>query len=144
MKKLLAVVLGMFLCSAVFGATLEEGVAAHKKGDYQTAAKILRELADGGETIAQFILGGMYFDGKGLTQDHGEAFFWMTIALKRASTPDLQEFIGKCRDRAAAKLTQEKRDEVQARCTKWEEEFAKKQPAASPEVHQHEDGHQHQ
>lgn len=143
MKKILAMVLGVFLCATVFGATLDEGIAAHQKGDYQTAAKILRELAEEGEAMAQFILGGMYSDGKGLAQDHGEAFFWMTLAIKRASTADLQAFIGKCLDLTSTKLTQEKRDEIQARCTKWEEEFSKKHPACPASAHQHEDGHQH-
>lgn len=143
MKKILMVILGVFLCSTVFGATLDEGVAAHQKGDYQTAAKILRELADEGEVLAQFILGGMYSDGKGMAQDHGEAFFWLTLASKRATTPDLQTFIGKCLDTTSPKLTQEKRDEILARCTKWEEEFAKKHPACPAGEHQHEEGQQH-
>ncbi|HOT28103.1 MAG TPA: hypothetical protein PLU72_07925 [Candidatus Ozemobacteraceae bacterium] len=143
MKKILTVVLGVFLCSTLFGATLDEGVAAHQRGDYQTAAKILRELAEDGDVLAQFILGGMYSDGKGMAQDHGEAFFWLTLASRRASTADLQTFIGKCLDITSAKLTQDKRDEIQTRCTKWEEEFAKKHPACPADVHQHEDGHQH-
>lgn len=139
MKKMLVLVAcGLFLCSSVFGVTLEEGVAAHQHGDYPAAAKILRELSDQGDARAQLILGGMYSDGKGVTQDHAEAYFWLSLALSHDALPELHDYIVKCRDLALSRITPVQRDEVHARCAKWLEEFEKRQPADHQHQHQHE------
>ncbi len=148
MKKLvMAVVCLLMACPAVFGATLEEGIAAHKTGDYVMAGKILRELAEDGDPRAQFILGGMYSDGKGFAQDQAEAYFWMTNALSLAFTDDLRTYIAKCREMTEKKLTPAQCSELQERSRKWQEEFAKhtcpNHPAKSPPQHDHEHGDAH-
>ena len=80
MKKLCLVVLALFLCSSVFGATLAEGVAAYKNKDYPAAFKIIRELAEQGDADAQNNLGNMY-DQKatvspGTTRKPRSGFAW--------------------------------------------------------------------
>jgi hypothetical protein len=50
-------------------AGLEEGFAAYKRGDYMTALKEWRPLANAGNPIAQASLGGMYANGQGVPQD---------------------------------------------------------------------------
>ena len=47
------------------------GVNAYRRGDYATALRILRELAEQGNADAQFNLGVMYAKGQGVTQDYG-------------------------------------------------------------------------
>jgi hypothetical protein len=47
----------------------EEGVAAYKRGDYATALKKWRPLAEAGDATAQYNLGVMYANGYGVPQD---------------------------------------------------------------------------
>ena len=55
---------------------LGEGLAAYKRGDYATAMRLLRPLADQGAVLAQLSLGVMYANGKGAPQDLGQAATW--------------------------------------------------------------------
>ncbi len=54
-------------------AGFDEGVAAYKRGDYATAFREWRPLAEQGKTRAQTKIGFMYYDGQGVPQDYGEA-----------------------------------------------------------------------
>jgi TPR repeat protein len=55
-----------------FGA----GVAAYDRGDYETALKTLRPLAEEGNPAAQSDLGVMYEKGQAVPQDYKEAARW--------------------------------------------------------------------
>ena len=57
-------------------APLEEGNGAYMHGDYATAERLLRPLAEQGNAIAQFDLGGMYYHGRGVPQDYATALMW--------------------------------------------------------------------
>src|SRR5688500_337107 len=59
---------------------LEDATAADDRGDYATAVRLLRELADEGNDCAQFKLGGMYDDGRGVAQNDAEALKWYRLA----------------------------------------------------------------
>jgi len=63
-------------------AGFDEGLAAYKRGDYATALKEWRPLAEAGDATAQFILGGMYAKGQGVPQDYGEAAKWYRKAAE--------------------------------------------------------------
>jgi uncharacterized protein len=54
----------------------EEAEAAYKNGDYETAFRLSRELAQQGDAIAQSRLGLMYRDGHGAPQDDQQAVEW--------------------------------------------------------------------
>lgn len=56
------------------------GVAAYESGDYTTALQLLRPLAEHGSSEAQFYLGLMYREGKGITQDYVEAVRWFRLS----------------------------------------------------------------
>jgi len=51
-------------------------LAAHQRGDYATALKSFRPLAEQGVAEAQFGLGFMYGEGLGVSQDYAEAMKW--------------------------------------------------------------------
>ena len=53
-------------------AGLDEADRAYIRGDYATALKEDRALAEQGDVDAQFILGAMYDNGKGVPQDYAE------------------------------------------------------------------------
>ncbi len=57
-------------------AGFDEGVAAAKRGDYATALREWRPLAEQGNANAQFNLGLIYSKGRGVPQDYAEAARW--------------------------------------------------------------------
>ena len=89
-----------FLTSALLGASfysihstawaniqetqLKQGVAATEKGDFQTAFKLWLPLAEQGNAKAQFNLGLMYDNGKGVKQDDAEAVKWYRKAAEQS------------------------------------------------------------
>ncbi len=64
-------------------AGYDEGVAAYKRGDYATALREFRSLADQGNANAQFSLGIMYSNGLGVPQDYAEAVKWSRKAAEQ-------------------------------------------------------------
>jgi TPR repeat protein len=66
----LAAVLSVFLVLAAGDARagFDEGLAAYERGDYATALRELRPLAEQ-DAAAQFLLGLMYDEGRGVPQD---------------------------------------------------------------------------
>jgi TPR repeat protein len=66
----------LLLATTSFGADFATGVSAYQKGDYATAAKEWRPLAEKGSPEAQFNLGLLYADGQGVPQDYSEARTW--------------------------------------------------------------------
>lgn len=81
---LISVLVILYLClSPISYAGVDEGLAAHKKGDYQTALKEIRPLAEEGNRSAQHILAVMYYKGDGVKQDNITAFKWFEKAAKQ-------------------------------------------------------------
>jgi uncharacterized protein len=60
----------------------EEAIAASKRGDYATAMRLLRPLAEQGIADAQDTLGFMYEWGHGAPKDKAEAAKWFAKAAK--------------------------------------------------------------
>lgn len=68
-------------------ADFQAGLDAYKKGDYVTAAKEWRPLAEAGDPAAQFDLGLLYLDGHGVPESPAEAANW----FRRAAEQDYTE-----------------------------------------------------
>ncbi len=64
-------------------AGFDEAVAAYKRGDYATAIREWRPLAEQGNAKAQFNLGVMYDRGLGVPQDYAEAVKWYRKAAEQ-------------------------------------------------------------
>ena len=60
----------------------QQGVEAYAAGDYQRAANIWLIEAYEGSADAQFNLGVMYIEGRGMEQSRDEAIFWFTKAAR--------------------------------------------------------------
>jgi len=60
--------------------------AAYQKGDYETALRLGRPLADEGDARAQSILGLMHYRGRGVPKDAGEAVTWFRQAADQGDT----------------------------------------------------------
>jgi len=59
---------------------IDAGLAAHHRGDYETALKEWHPLAEQGYASAQYNLGLMYGNGQGVPQDYKEAVKWWRLA----------------------------------------------------------------
>ncbi len=64
-------------------AGVEEGVAAYDRGDYATALREWRPLAEQGNAVAQYNLGLMYARGHGVPQDFAKALQWWSMAAEQ-------------------------------------------------------------
>jgi uncharacterized protein len=64
-------------------ALVDLGFDAYKSGDYATALKLLRPLADKGFPIPQFYLGLMYANGQGVPRNDAEAVSWYRKAADK-------------------------------------------------------------
>ena len=59
---------------------------AYDRQDYETAYKLLTPLGEQGHAFAQFNLGTLYSEGKGVPQDHKEAVKWFRLAADQGDT----------------------------------------------------------
>ena len=89
MKNILyTIILSFLLLSCDITVTnttgdFQAGLDAYQAGDYATALKEFRSLAEQGNVDAQYNLGLMYAKGKGVTQDYKEAVKWYLIAAEQ-------------------------------------------------------------
>jgi len=80
--KLILIFTFLFLIgsSPVYADNLQDGVAAYQRQDYKEAAKWYRLSAEQGTAEAQFNLGLIYANGRGVPQDHKEAVKWFRLS----------------------------------------------------------------
>lgn len=64
---------------------VQQGYEAAVRGDYQTAFKLWLPLAEQGEADAQYNLGVMYDNGRGVKQDDFEAVKWYRKAAEQGT-----------------------------------------------------------
>ena len=64
-------------------ADYQAGLSAYQRGDYATALKEWRPLAEQENADAQNNLGAMYVNGQGVTKDDTEAFKWLKRAAEK-------------------------------------------------------------
>jgi TPR repeat protein len=76
-------------------ADIEKVTALHayQSGDYATARRILRPLADQGDAVAQSRLGDLYARGQGVSQDYVAAVSWYRKAADQGAA-DAQSSLG--------------------------------------------------
>ncbi|MDF3074106.1 MAG: hypothetical protein K0S54_1773 [Alphaproteobacteria bacterium] len=72
---------------------MEDAATAYERGDYATAFRLLRVLAERGDVVAQVQLGVMYQNGEGVRQNPAEATKWFRIAAEQGD-PRAQLNIG--------------------------------------------------
>jgi uncharacterized protein len=82
---LLAFVLSPSLSAPVAAESAEDGITAYGRGDYATAVRLLRPLAEQDQSSfadrittanAQYLIGTMYYLGNGVPQDYVQALIW--------------------------------------------------------------------
>jgi TPR repeat protein len=73
---------GIFAASAVAGP-LEDGMVAYQEKDYLKAIQLWRPLAQAGNAEAQYRLGVMYAEGRGVAPNDAEAALWFERAAEQ-------------------------------------------------------------
>jgi len=71
-----ALLMLVVLAGAAVAQPIEDAIAAYERGDYATAYRLLRPLADQGDALAQTNLGFMNANGRGVPQDYSKALEW--------------------------------------------------------------------
>jgi uncharacterized protein len=80
-----AVVLSLGLAAPSAAGSFEDGLVAYKRGDFATAIRLWRSLADQGNAVAQSRLGFMYQVGQGVPQDDAAAASWYQKAADQGN-----------------------------------------------------------
>ena len=57
------------------------GLAAYNRGEYASAAKAWRPLAEQGHAKAQFNMAMLHFKGRGVPHDHVTGYMWFRLSL---------------------------------------------------------------
>ncbi len=80
LRAVVVLVLALALPAPVLAADFQDGWEAYKRGDYKTALKEWRLLAEQGDPDAQYYLGRMYDRRIGVPEDNVEAVKWYRLA----------------------------------------------------------------
>ena len=93
--RLLKLLLVLLVCAAgpAVAGPFEDAAAARGSGDYATALRLLRPLADQGIADAQYYLGLMYDTGEGVAQNYAAAAAWYRKAADKGAS-DAQYNLG--------------------------------------------------
>jgi hypothetical protein len=83
LRGVFVLVLALALSAPVLAADLQAGFDAYARGDYKTALKEWRLLAEQGDPDAQYYLGRMYDRRIGVPQDYAEAIKWYRLAAEQ-------------------------------------------------------------
>ena len=115
--RIIALTLSTLILLSLTGAQaqdLKKGLQAYKSGDYATAIKEWRPLAEAGDPGAQYNLGFNYVQGKGIAKDLVQAYFWFGLAARQGRGIATQ-----LRDGISKSITPEQLQEARAKVTAW-------------------------
>ena len=78
-------------------ANYKAGLEAYERGDYATALREWRPLAEQGDASAQYNLGLLYTNGQGVPQDFVQAYKWYYLASASGDkvSTQLREYLAK-------------------------------------------------
>ena len=71
------------LAAPAIGGPFEDGAVAYQDKAYGKASELWRPLAEKGDPRAQYLLGTLYAEGKGVEHDDATAFMWFMRAANQ-------------------------------------------------------------
>ena len=83
MKKLLVCILFVLLGTQMSAQEIDKGYEAYYDGDYATALKEWKPIAEQGYAFAQYNLGILYEYGNGVPKDYAEAVKWYRLSAEQ-------------------------------------------------------------
>ena len=84
--RILIAALALCLCASAALAEPGDVYSAYQSGDYAPALRMFQQQANQGISGAQFGLGVMYANGRGVPQDYAEAMKWYRKAADQGDT----------------------------------------------------------
>ncbi|MGZ8447263.1 MAG: tetratricopeptide repeat protein [Candidatus Deferrimicrobiaceae bacterium] len=90
---LLTLLFSISMAVPAFGGQFEDATAAYERGDFATAFRLMKPLAEKGDAKAQHNLGVMYDYGRGVPQDSTKALKWYRMAAEHG-IPEAQHNLG--------------------------------------------------
>jgi TPR repeat protein len=114
--RLLNPVVVMLVCAAgpAVAGPFDDGLTAAQKGDYATAPRLWRPLAERGDASAQNNLGAMYANGEGVPKDGVLAYMWLNLAAAKSDARAIKN-----RGHLASKMTPAQIAEAQRLAREW-------------------------
>ncbi len=97
----------------------DEGMAAYQRGDYATALREWRPLAEQGNAEAQYNLGLMYDNGWGVPQDYVQAHMWYKLATSKRPPSEYRDEAVKNSDIVAKRMTPAQISEALQLAREW-------------------------
>jgi TPR repeat protein len=85
MRVVSSILVAILFAHTTLAGDFEDGVDAYGRQDYATALAKFRSAAQQGSASAQFSLGLMYDEGKGVAQDFKEAVRWYKLAAAQGN-----------------------------------------------------------
>ena len=104
---------------AAVAGPLEDGMDAHKSGDYATALRLWRPLAEQGNADAQFALGFMLERGQGVLRDRVQAHMLYSLVASSLPPGEDHDTAVKHRDAVASQMTPAQIAEAQKLARDW-------------------------
>jgi uncharacterized protein len=99
---LVVTILLLLRVNAAQAGAWEDGTAAYQHGDYSVAFKSFHLAAARGDVRAQFNIGSMYENGRGVSRDIEEAIKWYKLAAEQ-DDPGAQTNLGLIYENSVAK-----------------------------------------
>jgi hypothetical protein len=81
--------LSFLMAGSAIAEPFEDATNAYHSGDYETAYRLIKPLAEGGLPEAQLNLGLLYEKGQGVPQDYAEALKWNLKAAEQGNAKAL-------------------------------------------------------
>lgn len=67
----------LFFSNTVLATSVDNVMSTYNQGDFANAFKLAKPLAESGDSAAQYLIGVMYVNGEGVTQDYKQAYSWL-------------------------------------------------------------------
>lgn len=84
-KLLAACTIAAVLGAPAAAGPLEDGMAAYQEKEYTKAAELWQPLAEKGDAAAQYYLGTLFAEGRGVEQNDATAFAWFERAASQGN-----------------------------------------------------------
>ncbi len=118
---LITLLLGTPACTAYS----QKGLDAFQRGDYETALREWRPLAEQGNARAQTALGLMYAEGQGVSQDYETAVKWYRLAAEQGFASAQNNLRDLEKQIARERVAREEREQVRKEPKKVAGDFQK-------------------
>jgi len=73
-------IISLLVSGLAIAGPLEDARKAYDRGDYETAYRLYKSMAERGSPVAQSNLGLMYYNSRGVAQDYAESMRWFRKA----------------------------------------------------------------